>query len=145
MGVRGYTDLLSNLYTLEQLVKQIHAFHFLLKVCTSVNIQRERNIFVSENFRKRFDVKLWHLNSSDSKCMANFVKLHFFQFISFQKACKELTVGTRFCRSGFAGQEVVIWVICIELFDDVHEQGRNRNGSRRSFCFRPANKSQALN
>ena len=52
MGVRGYTDLLSNLYTLEQLVKQIHAFHFLLKVCTSVNIQRERNIFVSENFRK---------------------------------------------------------------------------------------------
>lgn len=30
MGVRGYTDLLANLYTLEQLVKQIHVFHFLM-------------------------------------------------------------------------------------------------------------------
>lgn len=58
--------------------------------------------------------------------MANFVKFHFFQFVSFQKACEELTISTGFCRSGFAGQEVVIWVICIELFDDVHEQGRNR-------------------
>ena len=125
----GYTPL-------KQLVEKVHTFCLLLEICTAVNIQRERNIFVSENFREWFDVELWHFNCSDSKSVANFVKFHFFQFVSFQKAWEELAIGARLCRFCLASQKVVIRVIRIELFDNVHEQGRNRDGSRRSFCFR---------
>ena len=63
---------------LQKIIQQIHTLNFLLKIRTSVNIQRKRYIFVSENFRKRFYIKLWYLNSSDSKGMANFMEFYFF-------------------------------------------------------------------
>lgn len=34
----------------QQVIQQVHAADFLFQVCASVNIQRERDVFVSENF-----------------------------------------------------------------------------------------------
>ena len=63
------------------------------------------------------------------------MEFHFFQSVSFQKTGKELPISTRLCRLGFAGQEVVVRVIRVELLDNVHQKRRNRDRPCRGFRF----------
>lgn len=43
--------------------------YLLLQVGTAIYIESKRHIFMSENFRERFHIKLWYFNGSYGKCM----------------------------------------------------------------------------
>lgn len=76
---------------------------------------------MSKDFRKRLNVKFRDLNRPYGKGVANFMKFYLFQLMLFQEAGKELPVGTRLAGFGLSGQEVMVRVVRIKLFDDIHE------------------------
>ena len=90
---------------------------------------------MTEDFRERLYIKLRYLNRPDCECVSDLMEFHFFQSVSFQKTGKELPISTRLCRLGFAGQEVVVRVIRVELLDNVHQKRRNRDRPCRGFRF----------
>lgn len=106
---------------LEKFIQKIHALDLLLEICASVHIQCKRYILMSEDFRERLNIKLRYLNRPDCECVSDLMELHLFQFVSFQKTGKELPISTRLCRLRFAGQEVVVRIIRVELLDNVHQ------------------------
>ena len=92
---------------LQQVVKQIHAFCFLLYVGAAVDIEREGHVLVSEDFGKRFNIEFRDFDCSDGKGVPDLMELHFLQTVPLDKSCKELTVGSRFGWLAFACQEVM--------------------------------------
>lgn len=70
---------------------------------------------MAEDFRERLNIKLRYLNRPDRECVSDLMELHLLQSISFQKTGEELPISTRLCRLCFAGQEVVVRVIRVEL------------------------------
>ena len=70
---------------------------------------------MTEDFRERLNIKLRYLNRPDCECVSDLMEFHFFQSVSFQKTGEELPISTRLCRLCFAGQEVVVRVIRVEL------------------------------
>ena len=123
---------------LQQVVKQIHAFCFLLYVGAAVDIEREGHVLVSENFRKRLDIEFRDFDCSNGKGVPDLVKLHLLQTVSLDKAREELTIRSRLGRLALAGQEVVRRVVRIKLLNDVAKERRYRYDSRRCFRFRGA-------
>ena len=71
---------------LQQVVKQIHAFRFLLYIGATIDIQSERHIFMSKNFRKRLDIEFRDFNCSDSKGVPDLVELHLLQTVPLDKS-----------------------------------------------------------
>ena len=65
----------------QQVIQQVHAADFLFQVRASVNIQRERDVFVSENFWKRLDVEVWNFDASYGECVPDFMELYLFKII----------------------------------------------------------------
>lgn len=90
---------------------------------------------MTEDFRERLNIKLRYLNRPDCECVSDLMELHLLQSIPFQETGEELSISTRLCRLCFAGQEVVVRVIRVELLDNVHQERRNRDRPCRSFCF----------
>ena len=90
---------------------------------------------MTEDFRERLNIKLRYLNRSDCECVSDLMEFHFFQSVSFQKTGEELPISTRLCRLCFAGQEVVVRVIRVELLYNVHQKRRNRDRPCRGFRF----------
>ena len=90
---------------------------------------------MAEDFRERLNIKLRYLNRPDRECVSDLMELHLLQSISFQKTGEELPISTRLCRLCFAGQEVVVRVIRVELLYNVHQKRRNRDRPCRSFRF----------
>ena len=93
-----------NIYSLQQIIQQIHPLGSLLEVGTSVDIQREGYVLMSEYFGKRLDIEFRDFDSSDGKCVPDLVEFHLLQTVSFDKSCKELTVGSRLGRLALACQ-----------------------------------------
>ena len=107
---------------LQQVVKQIHAFCFLLYVGAAVDIERKGHVLVSEDFGKRFNIEFRDFNSSDSKCVSDLVKLHLLQTVSLDKAREELTIRSRLGRLALSCQEVMCGVVRIKFLDDVTKE-----------------------
>ena len=76
---------------------------------------------MTEDFRERLNIKLRYLNRPDCKCVSDLMEFHLFQSVSFLKTDEELSISTRLCRLCFAGQEVVVRIIRVELLDNVHQ------------------------
>ena len=76
---------------------------------------------MTEDFRERLNIKLRYLNRPDCECVSDLMELHLLQSIPFQETGEELSISTRLCRLCFAGQEVVVRVIRVELLDNVHQ------------------------
>ena len=82
---------------------------------------------MSEDFRERLYIKLRYLNRPDCECVSDLMEFYLFQSVSFQETGEELPISTRLCRLCFAGQEVVVRVIRVELLYNVHQKRRNRD------------------
>lgn len=72
---------------------------------------------MTEDFRERFYIKLRYLNRPDCECVSDLMDFYLFQSVPFQETGEELPISTRLCRLCFAGQEVVVRVIRVELLD----------------------------
>ena len=90
---------------------------------------------MTEDFRERLYIKLRYLNRPDCECVSDLMEFYLFQSVPFQETGEELPISTRLCRLCFAGQEVVVRVIRVELLDNVHQKRRNRDRPCRSFRF----------
>ena len=107
---------------LQQVVKQIHAFCFLLYVGAAVDIERKGHVFMSENFRKRLDIEFRDFDCSDGKGVPDLVKFHLLQTVPLDKSREELTVGSRLGRLALSCQEVMCGVVRIKFLDNVTKE-----------------------
>lgn len=113
----------------QQIIQKVHTLDFLLQIGAAINIERKRHIFMPQDFRQRFNIKVGNFDCSDCKSVPYFMEFHLWKVIPLEEPGEILPVCPWLGWPALAREKILRGVIGYVLPYYIREQRRKRNGA----------------